>query len=179
MKVYIVTDGCYSDYHIVAVFLEKEKAELYVKTHDFGQTSIFGSDMNIEEYDTRDDTIEGEVAEMKYVYAFNVDEEGTLSDNCSVWEFDGDETGTPVLNGRAYYVCFTDKERESSVFLYNHDVFKIVLDYLDVDKATKVAQDMWAEFHYQSVESDTWIYPRKKIWYEPKITVSATTCTLS
>ena len=113
MKVYIVTDGCYSDYHIVAVFLEKEKAELYVKTHDFGQTSIFGSDMHIEEYDTQDDTIEGEIAKMKYVYSFEIDEIGRISDNCRVWEFDGEENGTPVLNGKAYHICFTDEERKT------------------------------------------------------------------
>lgn len=43
MKVYIVTRGEYSDYQIESVFLDKEKAEKYIDTHD--------SDMEIEEYD--------------------------------------------------------------------------------------------------------------------------------
>ena len=32
-KVYVVTAGCYSDYHIVAVFSTKEKAEEYIAYH--------------------------------------------------------------------------------------------------------------------------------------------------
>jgi len=31
MKVYIATEGSYSDYHILAVFLDKKKAELFAK----------------------------------------------------------------------------------------------------------------------------------------------------
>lgn len=42
-KVYVVTAGCYSDYHIVAVFSTKEKAEEYIAYH--------GTDYNLEEYD--------------------------------------------------------------------------------------------------------------------------------
>lgn len=179
MKVYIVTDGCYSDYHIVAVFLEKEKAELYVNTHDFDRASMFGSDMSIVEYDTQDDTIEGEIAKMKYVYSFEIDEIGRISDNCRVWELNGEESGTPVLNGKAYYICFTDEDRKAYYTLCKNDVFKIVLDYLDVKKATKVAQDMWAQFHYQAMEDGTWNYPRKKAGYTmPEIKVSAMTCTI-
>ncbi len=33
MKVYVVTDGDYSDYHIEAVFTDKEKAEIYAALH--------------------------------------------------------------------------------------------------------------------------------------------------
>ena len=49
MKVYIITEGCYSDYHIEAVFTDKLKAEEYVKIR---------SDCEIEKYDTLDDTYE-------------------------------------------------------------------------------------------------------------------------
>lgn len=42
MKVYIVTDGDYSDYHIEAVFTDKEKAEMYAALH---------CKDNVEEYD--------------------------------------------------------------------------------------------------------------------------------
>lgn len=52
MKVYIVTNGSYSDYHIVKVFLDKEKA------HDFANratTSGYDQDYDVEEYDTEDD----------------------------------------------------------------------------------------------------------------------------
>ena len=50
MKVYVVTEGRYSDYGIVQVFLNKEKAENYVK-YNRGDWN----DMQVEEYDTYDD----------------------------------------------------------------------------------------------------------------------------
>jgi len=50
MKIFIVTDGQYSDYHIVAVFLSKEKAEHYAKYN-----SGYYDSCRVEEYDTSDD----------------------------------------------------------------------------------------------------------------------------
>ena len=49
MIVYVVTTGSYSDYHIEAVFHDKEQAELFCATH-----GIHGDD--IEEYDTEEYT---------------------------------------------------------------------------------------------------------------------------
>jgi hypothetical protein len=46
-KVYIATEGCYSDYHIVTVFLNKKKAELFAE---------YFKDMEIEEFDVYDKT---------------------------------------------------------------------------------------------------------------------------
>lgn len=51
-KIYIVTSGEYSDYHICAVFSTREKAEEYVQIH--------GTDYGIEEYDL-DEEIKREV----------------------------------------------------------------------------------------------------------------------
>lgn len=47
MKVYIVTQGSYSDYHIEAVFTDEEQAKFYCATH-----SDDCDDCEIEEYDT-------------------------------------------------------------------------------------------------------------------------------
>ena len=47
MKVYVVTQGSYSDYHICAVLLEKSKAEAICKL-----LRSEWSEPNIEEYDT-------------------------------------------------------------------------------------------------------------------------------
>lgn len=47
MKIYVATDGEYSDYHIEAVFLSKKEAELYAAVHR-GQ---------VEEYETADGNI--------------------------------------------------------------------------------------------------------------------------
>lgn len=52
MKIYIVTQGCYSDYGIKKVFTDKAKAELYAKLKT---TSGWDGDCRVEEYDTADD----------------------------------------------------------------------------------------------------------------------------
>ena len=54
MKVYIVTKGCYSDYHIEAVFTSRRKAELYVAAHNANQYSDY---IGIEEAETDDEKI--------------------------------------------------------------------------------------------------------------------------
>lgn len=47
MKVYVITQGCYSDYHIVGVALDKEKAE---RIKSFFDRDYYSAE--IEEYDT-------------------------------------------------------------------------------------------------------------------------------
>ena len=59
MKVYIVTSGSYSDYQIDRVFLDKEKAETYVKLSE-------GRDAILEEYEADDDKL---INKITYVYA--------------------------------------------------------------------------------------------------------------
>ena len=50
MKVYVVTCGEYSDYHIVAVFTDREKAEEFIKVRN-DKISRWGDDAyNIEIY---------------------------------------------------------------------------------------------------------------------------------
>ncbi len=52
MKIYVVTGGSYSDYHIEAVFTTKELAEAFVNGHD-KEKNAYGndSDIEIEEWD--------------------------------------------------------------------------------------------------------------------------------
>lgn len=45
-KVYIITEGKYSDYHIVAIFLTKEEAQYYMNA-----TKGYSDSMEIEEYE--------------------------------------------------------------------------------------------------------------------------------
>lgn len=66
MKIYAVTEGEYSDYHICAVFDDKKKAELYCAVReekDFldNKYYVFGDEYMIEEFDTDDVNIEGTV----------------------------------------------------------------------------------------------------------------------
>jgi hypothetical protein len=49
MEIYVVTAGSYSDYHIVRVFTEREKAEKYITVSGIYEAN------NLEEYETSDD----------------------------------------------------------------------------------------------------------------------------
>jgi superfamily II DNA or RNA helicase len=52
MKVYVITKGAYSDYHIVAVVLDKTRAEEIVKAVSNPGWSFGFGEARIEEYDT-------------------------------------------------------------------------------------------------------------------------------
>lgn len=53
MKIYVITAGEYSDYHIVAVTTDKEKADNFVKVHN-NSKRFYYDDAYVEEYDTDD-----------------------------------------------------------------------------------------------------------------------------
>lgn len=58
MKVYIVTMGEYSAYHIERVFLDKEKAEHWAEAQkDFTQPD-YEEDIQVEEFETSDEAVE-------------------------------------------------------------------------------------------------------------------------
>ena len=60
MKVYIATEGSYSDYHIEAVFTDREQAELYSALHC----------CKIEEYETDEYKIEGKKDDLKEMWIY-------------------------------------------------------------------------------------------------------------
>jgi len=73
MKVYIVTSGTYSDYHIEAVFLTEEKAKAYIDIHgDF-------DNRNIEEFDADRENLNREIA--KYTVFINPENTEVQRDN--------------------------------------------------------------------------------------------------
>lgn len=69
-KVYIVTAGSYSDYHILGVFLDKDKAEQYVKIHN--HKPYWSSGLSIETYDTMDKTLECHLEKDIYMAKCNI-----------------------------------------------------------------------------------------------------------
>ena len=62
MKIYIVADGDYSDYHIEAVFTEKKRAERFAALHKLGYVS---------EWEADERQIEGDI-DVCVVHAFGV-----------------------------------------------------------------------------------------------------------
>ena len=111
--VYVVTKGCYSDYHICAVTLDKEKAERLRKLFDGGGMDEAG----IEEWDTEkhDDFLAGR---MPYCVIF-LEDGNVFSADCDTWGLEYFETGiteTPIwqnmkkLSGLCVNLYAEDKE---------------------------------------------------------------------
>lgn len=65
MKVYVITAGEYSDYHIVTVTTDKEKADNFVKVHNDSKCFYY-DDAYVEEYDTDDFDIDVTDRNAKY-----------------------------------------------------------------------------------------------------------------
>ena len=53
MKVYVVTSGEYSEYHIVGITLDKQVAETFVNSKN-ATKGEYGSEFHLEEYETDD-----------------------------------------------------------------------------------------------------------------------------
>lgn len=69
MKVYVVTAGEYSDYHICKIFLDKEKAEKYVALENEMNEYLYDNCW-VDEWDTSDDSIDINAKTAKYYYAY-------------------------------------------------------------------------------------------------------------
>lgn len=128
MKVYIVTGGCYSDYHIDAVFLDKAQAEYYC--------ALLKPDAHIEEYDTDEHVIECQKPIFKEwsVHFRNGEIEnswfnGYTFDNTmiKIGEHERFDVWQKVLHG---YVRFTTSKDK------------------DYKQAEKIACDLYAQFKY-------------------------------
>lgn len=52
MKIYVITQGCYSDYHIIAATTDEEKAKMIAAKFD-----EVGDETNIEVYDDADNVV--------------------------------------------------------------------------------------------------------------------------
>ena len=120
MKVYIVTSGCDSDYCIDAVFLSRQKAMLYCAArHDH--------DLNIEECDTNDESIESN-EKCGYVYHW-VHTTYRWSTHSGCYRFD--------IMTKSQYDKLSDKD--TSVWL----------DSPDEEKAKKILHDRAAQAKYR------------------------------
>lgn len=49
-NIYIITQGCYSDYHIVTVFDDEDKAKAFVEAYNKHKTSSYDDDYCVETY---------------------------------------------------------------------------------------------------------------------------------
>lgn len=129
MKVYIVTGGEYSNYHIEAVFLTKKKAELYIPAHEVW-------DGRIETYETNDDNIHGDILAIKYKYFITFRHSPKKG-----WE------DITLGRGREYSVATLDREGVKVSFsdliweLVDANIEVVLKNKNAWNKATKIAQD--------------------------------------
>ena len=120
MKVYVITKGCYSDYSIYGVTLDKKHAEEMKKYF-----SDEYDEAEIEEYDT-DDYKPIHEGKKQYCVYFRNDGEIT----CYKYDFVYEKANGRIL-----------KER--------FDAYKIYLWAVDEEHALKIASDKMAEYKYR------------------------------
>lgn len=133
MKVYVVTQGDYSDYHICGVAVKKSVAEEIVRR--IKRSSRFYSDVRIEEYNT--DEYEGICLGNLTAYHIRLSKMGNIIDIRELEEREG--------------ICFTEYNQIDSY----REGYSINVVARDETHAKKIAQDKLAEFKYlKEVESE-------------------------
>ena len=108
MKVYIITSGSYSDYHICAVTLDPDRAELLEKYF----SSAFDP-ARIEEYDT-DEPVPNIQNTPQHVWHFYIKENGKVEINGDEWYFGEKPYENRFGFRRGYdfwaFVCHEDRD---------------------------------------------------------------------
>ena len=125
MKVYIVTRGCYSDYSIEAVFLNKADAEIYIatKTAEISSPWWWDDYNNVEEYETQDGNITTACGQVGHFYWFDVSWGQSLK----------------------HQLMFEDDARKKSQYLCERNTPSVWLPKPNKTKAKKILQDRMAE----------------------------------
>lgn len=153
MKVYVVTQGEYSGYHIERVFADRSKAEAYCKMFNKPkENDRWASLMEIEEYDTADDTLEEFKIDLKYIYSWSI-EDGHIKGGAKDADVDFIRPDNQYFWERTEEEWFRGDTKVGEGIYYNREelcgkVYKtiyVVLPTIDAEKAFKIACDKWAE----------------------------------
>ena len=131
MKVYVITEGEYSDYHIEKVFLDKAKAEEFCALQNRKGNSYNGS-WDIEEYETSDAYINS-TGIVRYLYTYWIDKSHAIP-----------KTLTPSV-----YVVGYDKEptvRDGNPNYSDFIRITFTLQSRDEEKARKILFDTYAKY---------------------------------
>ncbi len=122
MKVYVVTSGEYSDYHIDGVFDDLNRAEIYAATIE----DKYGDHVQIEEFDTEECHIESS-KEVKKQWHFAISEKKNVCYCSFAYTF---------RNVNTINFC-TDRR---------HHVYMTLKKDVSEEKAKKIAFDRLAEY---------------------------------
>lgn len=109
MKVYIVTSGCYSDYRIIAPFLDPDEAERFRNQYRYDDVEVF---------DTLDHDIDKGIMFTVYYRDWLIDDLYYVKDCVLPEECDSNvfkKQMVPYLNGTLYAVCLRAKDRATAL----------------------------------------------------------------
>lgn len=127
MKIYVITSGEYSDYHIDAIFLNEEKAEEYIRLYP---------NCVIEEYEPFDDDFEIGKYEIKKYLVVNY-QIGSWNNNKEGIDFYIGKTNTREYNDLKEYPY---NYRKYSYYDWSDShaitIYKLVDDDFTIDKLT-------------------------------------------
>ncbi len=146
-EIYVVTAGCYSDYHIEAIFKDRAKAEFYCTCHE---------DCEIKEYNFSDNRIFTPF-NMVIIY-FTIRKNGNDKTYFRFRQLSKEDDSYYLENRDSISVYYD----WMTITLYrelpkNYDEQKIK------DKYTKAYQDLKAEILYLLSESDCSSYENRKV----------------
>ena len=143
MKIYVVTSGCYSDYHIERVYTDKAAAEAYCNTMDLYNLYDDEDSPRIEVYETS----EAEKFETKWVkICGEFNNKGELVNKYRLNE--EEEYQIPKLETTEYgdeiTICIKPRQDEKAKD-FRERVNKILIDtyYFFVDKLFKERRKQW------------------------------------
>lgn len=135
-KIYVVTSGEYSDYHICAVFSAKEKAVDYVEQH--------GTRYDIEEYNVDEEVVK---ETQLWSVEFSV-EDGELNEASPI-----SRNRDTVVDTCSIFDGFDGKEKYHYIRFY--------IDADSMDRAVKIARE-----RFVAIKANEYIFLRLKRPYE-------------
>lgn len=143
MKIYVITKGDYSDYHICAVATEKQKAELLQKLYS---ENCYGGEAEIEEYDTSNNGIMDNLTETTECYCISFDAKYKIED-IEVVNYEYISTWANETEGRKLNEIMAD-----GWFPYAGNAKYIIFILADSEeKAKKIACDAMAKYRAEKL----------------------------
>lgn len=159
MKVYVVTRGSYSDYGISKVFLDKKKAERYVKLSQHQWDTP-----RIETYETHDDSIIEKITYVDANYSKGRDSDDVeLNVDIKITN-SLDETEDGVTRTMFWYYK-NSKDKEINIQRVIHGDFE---EELVINKYKKACIDMMTEIE-SLLELEGWTEEMVELWIKDNL----------
>lgn len=146
-KVYVITAGVYSDYHIQKIFDNRPTAEEYIRQCELSD-DYFSRSATIEEYDLESECNPPDKEPIKVVSLF-LNKDGNFNDNISVVDYDPtDEYHREIWENDLYK--FSENGMQVMIIevklCEKLDAFK--------ERARKAIIDAWYAWQYRKRELD-------------------------